>query len=256
MKKKCLSALAALIALPSCGAHAAPALTLQIVQRAPYLIVGPGNKMSGISVAPAVAAFQRAGIEVAWEEVPALRQLQRLQLNQEKVCSVGWYKTPERERFAKFSDPISQDSPWAAFAYRQYTPPRDATVHAIFADRQTRILLKKGFVYGDYLDLAIASMKAQRMDTNGDMHQLFMMIEVGRADISFAPLEEIRHYMDKGTVSTAGIRVIEFKEMPAGYQRRLMCSKRVEDELIRKFNAALRENSRAMLPRRSTSTRK
>lgn len=229
---------------------------MQIVQRAPYLIVGPGNRVSGISVAPTVAAFQRAGIEVAWEEVPALRQLQRLKLNQEKVCSVGWYRTPERERYAKFSAPVSQDSPWAAFAYRGYALPKDASVLGIFADRQTRILLKNGFVYGDYLDQAIASMKAQRMDTNGDMHQLFMMIEMGRADISFAPLEEIRYYLDKGTVSTAGIRVIEFKEMPAGYARRLMCSKLVDDELIRKFNAALSEDDHAMLRKRSTSVKK
>ncbi|WP_228895642.1 substrate-binding periplasmic protein [Pseudoduganella aquatica] len=257
MKKIRLCALALLAvssAPPPC--NAAPALTLQIVQRAPYLMVGPGKQMSGISVAPTVAAFRHAGIDVAWEEVPALRQLQRLRANQEKVCSVGWYKTPERERYAKFSDPVSQDSPWAAFAFRGYTPPPSASVRAIFSDPGTKILLKQGFVYGDYLDQAISTMTAQRMDTNGDMHQLFKMIAAGRADISFAPLEEIRYHLDQGSISRASIRIIEFPEMPAGYPRRLMCSKRVDDDLLRRFNAALGENERAMLRKRSTSKKK
>jgi uncharacterized protein (TIGR02285 family) len=249
-----LAALAVLSALPP--SNAAPALILQVVQRAPYLMVGPGKQMSGISVAPTAAAFRRAGIDVAWEEVPALRQLQRLQANQENLCSVGWYKTPERERYAKFSDPVSQDSPWAAFASRSYTPPPNATVRAIFSDPNTKILLKQGFVYGDYLDQAIAAMTAQRMDTNGDMHQLFKMIAAGRADISFAPLEEIRYHLEHGSISGGSIRIIEFPEMPAGYPRRLMCSKRVDDGLLRKFNAALRENDRAMLRKPSTSIKK
>jgi hypothetical protein len=44
--------------------------------------------------------------------------------------------------------------------------------------------------------------------------------------------------------------------MPAGYPRRLMCSKRVDDGLLRKFNAALQENDRAMLRKPSTSIKK
>jgi hypothetical protein len=49
--------------------HAASAiepLELQIVQRPPYLEVHPDGTVGGITVAPTVAAFRKAGIQVFW----------------------------------------------------------------------------------------------------------------------------------------------------------------------------------------------
>src|SRR5471032_1804070 len=95
-RRPLFSALLSLALLPA-AASAAAALKLQIVQRPPYLIVEANGDVSGIAVQPTVAAFKKAGIAVEWQAVPALRQLQRLKDNREKVCSVGWYKTRERE---------------------------------------------------------------------------------------------------------------------------------------------------------------
>src|SRR5471032_361749 len=120
--------------------RAAPPLELQIVQLPPFLMVQPDGSMDGISVRPTRAAFKAAGIEVEWREVPALRQLQRLRSNQERVCSVGWYKTKEREQFAKFSDYVSRDAPWVGFANDSFHPPANATLHSIFSDSQVTIL--------------------------------------------------------------------------------------------------------------------
>src|SRR5471030_911016 len=232
------SALLALTLLPA-AARAAPALKLQIVQRPPYLMVAANGDVSGISVQPTVAAFKKAGIAVEWEAVPALRQLQRLKDNREKVCSVGWYKTREREQFAKFTHAVSQDSPWAGLANIAFKPPPNLTVKAMLADSRITVLLKNGYVYGDYLDIQIAGMKAQHMETTGDMQQVFKMIARGRAQITFAPVDEIRYYLDAGAISRADTKVIEFPEMPAGYKRYLMCSKQVDDQTIAQFNAAL-----------------
>ena len=218
---------------------AAPVLRLQIVQRPPYLMISPNGDVSGISVGPTVAAFKKAGIPIKWEEVPALRQLERLARNRERVCSVGWYKTAERERFAKFTDPVSQDSPWVGFANSSFTPPQNATVAAVLADPRMTVLLKNGYVYGAYLDQQIAAMKAQREETTGDMPQVFRMIAAGRAQLTFAPLEEIQYYLNAHLISATNTKIIAFKEIPAGYQRYLMCSKQVEDAVITQFNAAL-----------------
>lgn len=232
------SALLAMSLLPA-AASAAAALKLQIVQRPPYLMVAANGDVSGIAVQPTVAAFKKAGIAVEWQAVPALRQLQRLKDNREKVCSVGWYKTREREQFAKFTHAVSQDSPWAGLANIAFKPPPNLTVKAMLADSQITVLLKNGYVYGDYLDIQIAGMKAQHMETTGDMLQVFKMIARGRAQITFAPVDEIRYYLDAGAISRADTKVIEFPEMPAGYKRYLMCSKQVDDQTIAQFNAAL-----------------
>lgn len=227
-----------LIAAGIAGATAAP-LELQIVQRPPYLMVRPDHSMDGIAVRPTAAAFKKAGIDVVWREVPALRQLQRLQANQERVCSVGWYKTAARQRYAKFTQPVSQDSPWAGFASSDFTPVANATVRGLLATPKLSVLIKTGFVYGDFLDRELASMKAQRMDTMADMTQLLLMIEAGRAQLTFAPIEEIQYYLSHYSSGADATSIITFAEMPAGYHRHLMCSKRVEDELIARFNAAL-----------------
>ena len=238
MKQHIRSAVIFLSCCPALAMAETP-LKLQVVQRPPYLIVEPGGAFSGLSVEPARAAFNKAGIAVTWEQVPALRQLQRLKDNKERVCSVGWYKTAEREQFAKFTASVSQDSRWAALANKLFHPPKDGSVHAIVTDPDASILLKNGYVYGTYLDKAFAAMQARRVETNSDMQQVFQMIARGRAQITFAPLEEIKYYLNQKLVGVSDVRIIEFPEMPEGYKRYLMCSKLVEDEVIRKFNAAL-----------------
>jgi hypothetical protein len=227
-----------LLACLSAAAAAEPPLELQIVHRPPYLIVGPDG-IDGIAVRPALAAFRKAGIEVTWKEVPALRQLQRLKSNQERVCSVGWYKTAERERFAKFTRAVSQDSPWGAFANLPARPTGAMTVRALLADSRLTVLMKAGFVYGDYLDREIAGMRAQRKESHSDMPQVLKMIEVGRAQLTFAPVEEIQYYLRNSALHTGASQLITFSDMPAGYKRHLMCSMRVDDKLIARFNAAL-----------------
>jgi polar amino acid transport system substrate-binding protein len=238
MKTPIRSAIMVLLLMPAFATAASP-LKLQIVKRAPYLMIAPNGDVSGISVAPTIAAFKKAGIPITWEEVPALRQLQRLQNNSERVCSVGWYKTEERAQFAKFSKAVSQDAPWAAFANVKFNPPRNVTVNAILADSKITVLLKNGYVYGDYLDKQFAAMKAQREETSGDMPQLFKMSAVGRAQIAFAPLDEIQYYLSTKWVNASDLNIITFNEMPEGYKRYLMCSKQVEDNVIARFNEAL-----------------
>lgn len=227
-----------LLLLPH-AANAIEPLELQIVQRPPYLEVYPDGTVGGITVAPTVAAFRKAGIQVYWKEVPAVRQVLRLKTNEERICSVGWYKTEERQQFAKFSQPITQDSPWAGFTGPQVQLPRDLTVRAVLADPAVTVLLKTGFVYGDYLDREITLMRAQRKETHADMPQVLRMIEVGRAQITFAPIEEILHYLGHYSNSDSESKIVMFRDMPPGYARHLMCSKRVEDELIARFNTAL-----------------
>ncbi|WP_332851455.1 substrate-binding periplasmic protein [Duganella sp. S19_KUP01_CR8] len=233
-----LPRLSLLACLPAMAA-ASPPLELQIVHFPPYMVVLPGGAMDGIAVRPALAAFKKAGIEVTLREVPALRQLQRLKSNQERVCSVGWYKNRERQQFAKYSDALSQDTPWAAFANLPATPVGDLSAHAILANEQLTVLLKAGFIYGDYLDRAMLGMRARVQHTHADMPQVLRMIEVGRAQLTFAPIEVIQHHLKNYSTGNGETQIITFAEMPAGYKRYLMCSKQVEDGLIARFNAAL-----------------
>ncbi|WP_332852479.1 substrate-binding periplasmic protein [Duganella sp. S19_KUP01_CR8] len=228
-----------LLEAAAAGAYAAgPALELHIVHRPPYLVVGPNLQVSGSTVEPVLRAVEKAHLDVVWREMPALRQLALLRKNSGKFCSVGWYKTPEREKFAKYSNPVSQDGPWVAVVSSRF-PRTAATVDGILSDAKMTVLVKEGFVYGSYLDDKFSTMKAARMTTAGETPQLFNMIAAGRADVIFAPKEEAEYYLAHGVMHAEQMRFITFKEMPQGYYRYLMCSLQVDDSDIARFNAAL-----------------
>ena len=75
--------------------------------RPPFMIKHADGTITGISATPAVAAFDRAKIAYKLEEASPARQIKDLKDNEKQVCSIGWYKTAEREHFAKFTLPIS-----------------------------------------------------------------------------------------------------------------------------------------------------
>jgi len=216
-----------------------PALKLQIVELPPYMIVNSPTNVAGLVVDPTVAALKKAGIPFEWQVIPAARQLLRLKNNTERVCSVGWYKTSERELFAKFSHPVLKDSPFVGFANKNFNVKDGVTIGEILSDSKTTVLIKMGFVNGDYLDNKFKTMKARSELSTGDMPLIFKMVEAGRAQITFAPLQEIQYYQDIGVVEKERFNIITFSEMPSGFNRYLMCSQMVEDDLINRFNAAL-----------------
>lgn len=222
----------------SAACAAAPVLEMHVVHRPPFLVVGPHQQFSGSLVEPTLMALDKAQIAVKWREVPALRQLVMLRENSEKFCSVGWYKTPEREKIAKFSNPVYQDGPWVAVVTSRF-PATAATVSEVLSDTKLKVLVKDGFVYGRYLDEKFSAMRATRMVSVGDMPQLFRMMEAGRADILFVPREEAEYYLVQGRLRAGALRILTFPEMPHGYFRYLMCSRQVDDSVLARFNAAL-----------------
>jgi polar amino acid transport system substrate-binding protein len=238
MQKPIYATIFSLLLLPTL-ARAEPPLKLQIVELPPYMIVNSPTSIGGLVVDPTFAALKKAGIDFEWEVIPAVRQLLRIKNNQERICSVGWYKTPTRELFAKFSRPIVADSGYAAFANNNYKPREGIPIDEVLNDSKITVLIKNGFVYGEYLDAKFIDMKARSEAVYVDMPLIFKMIEAGRGQITFAPLAEIRYYQELGVVDKDRFHVIAFKEIPTGFNRYLMCSLKVEDELINKFNAAL-----------------
>jgi polar amino acid transport system substrate-binding protein len=228
-----------LLLVPTSGRAESP-LLLQIVELPPYMIIESPTSVSGLVIAPVLAALKKGGIAFQWQIVPAVRQLVRIKNNQERVCSLGWYKTPNREKFAKYSRPIVKDSGYAGFANNQYRPGDGVALDVVLNDPAIKVLIKIGFVHSEYLDARLANMKAHREFTYADMPLIFKMVAAGRAQITFAPLAEIRYYESLGVVGKDDFHVMMFKEMPSsGVYRYMMCSLKVEDELINKFNEAL-----------------
>ena len=232
--------LTAALLLLTCSAVAGETpIPLQYTERPPYITRAPDGTVSGISALSAMRAFEQANIPYTLQFMSAKHQIVNLQANEAALCSIAWYKTPEREAFAKFTKPISQDSPTIALANVKFQAPPNATIENLLANPDTRILLKQSVVYGRYVETKLSSAKAQLMRSYDEYETIVKAIRNGRADLTFATEEEADYYTKHLGYPIAAFNVIRFSDVPPGEYRHILCSKKVPDAIINRLNAAL-----------------
>ena len=186
--------------------------------------------------------FERAQLPFEFREVPLKRIVRNIQANEQKVCSPGWYKLPEREAFARFSLPIHQDRPHVVLA----SPTMYAAVQAhgslksLLADTKLRLSIVSGVSYGPELDAQIAASPQTVLQVSVTPLQLARMVLAGRADYMFLDEDDLHYFQQQGDLANDSSG-ISLNDMPAGLQRYIMCSKRVDEADIKRINQAIRE---------------
>jgi len=234
--------IAALVASTSAAMALAEAPVLvQYNERPPFIKKDADGTISGITATPALNAFIKAGVPYELREASPARQLAVLKSNRTPACSIGWYKTAEREKFVKYSREISRDTPMIGLAGPNVPIAAGATLESVLGNSALTVLLKESIVYGPYLETRLASMQAKKATTGAEFVQLVKMIINGRADLTFLPVEEARHYAKAAGFSPHQFRIIEFPGMPAGERRYIMCSQQVSDAVMEKINAAIHQ---------------
>ncbi len=213
-------------------------LTLLFNERPPYLVLNRDGSASGLTGTPAANAFKAAGIPVLWTALSTKRQMQILTENMGQSCAIGWFQTKEREQFAKFTKAIYRDHPFVALAASNVKIAEGQSLEQVLADKNTRVLVKEGFSYGD-IDPVLARAKASILVNSGEVVELMQMIKARRADIMFAAQEEANYLLQNAGFKPTDFRMIKFSDMPSGKTRHIMCSKKVPDETTNKLNAAI-----------------
>ena len=218
--------------------HAQDPIDLHFYVRPPYMVKAGEAQVSGLTADPAQAAFDKAGVPFRWQQTPAQRQLVMIERGSGFDCGVGWYKTPEREKFGKFTAPLYRDKPTVGIARADFHP-HSKTLAGIVADSATRVVMKVGLTYGPGVVGTMALAKAQVLKVTTEQANLARMVESGRADFMFSTQEEadiLRADVDRGG---EGLKVLTFPDIHAGSPRHILCSKKVSDETIDRLNAAL-----------------
>jgi polar amino acid transport system substrate-binding protein len=113
-----LSAIILLTVFVPFFAHA-EVLTVSYLDRPPYYYTDKDGNPSGFLVELAREVFRDAGIEVAWKELPPNRVMYERRKKRASHCSIGWFRTQEREAYAKFSIPVYQDKPLVIMTTRE-----------------------------------------------------------------------------------------------------------------------------------------
>jgi hypothetical protein len=207
-------------------------------ERPPFTETLPDGSVGGSVGKPVFAAVQQAGIAADWVVTPAARQLETIRQNDSRSCAIGWFKTPERQSFARYTKPVSQDSPTIALANAGFHPPPDITLDALLADPSLDVVVKESLIYGGFLDGKLAAMKAHRQITAREFGDLVRMIHDGHG-LTFLPLEEANYYEQQAGLPADGFTIITFRDMPPGEKRYIMCSMQVEPGIIERLNAQI-----------------
>jgi polar amino acid transport system substrate-binding protein len=214
-------------------------LTVYFLERPPFMMRTNDGGVSGSLATAATQIFAKAEVAYQVREASPERQLRELKTNTRRVCSLGWFTTAERRKFAKFSKPLAQDATVVGVAHPDFRPEPGATAAVVLAKPEVRVLVKDNTVQGPYLQAQFGSMRAKVVRTAAEFPQMLVMLRSGRADILFMPQDEAEYYAKHAGYGEGDFNIIHFPDMPPGEYRHLMCSMKVEDATLAKLNAAL-----------------
>jgi len=222
-------------------------------ERHPYYI-SHGKSVGGIIGDRINFVFEQAGIPLAWQKTPATRQLDIIKENERREGAAGWFRTAERERFAKFSWPIYQDRPAIALTRADQELLRSsANLSATISDHRLRLLRKKSYSYGLHIDGLLDRLKPTQVMTETDNLGMLRMIHTRRADYFFIAEEEAADLLARTDLPASAFKKIAFRDMPAGNRRYILFSRRVEATTIERLDRVIRHYGVEALDQERTS---
>jgi uncharacterized protein (TIGR02285 family) len=224
-------------------------ITIYYVDRVPYHYMDDNGKVVGIVATPAIKAFQKAGVPYVLKELPAKRILVYLKENRPNICGIGWYKNPEREKFAKYSLPVSQNKSRIAVTRKSNTLiPSGKTLETVFKMPKITLLIKDGYSYGNYIDEKIRLFKPNIYKTTQENDQMLEMIFRGSNNYFFLSEEEADALIEQSKYQKEDFKYIRFSDIPVGLKRYILFSKQVDDQIINRINKAISQDVHLQAP--------
>jgi len=221
--------------------NAQSTIELYYYERVPYAVADNQGEVSGLCATPAAKAFKKAGIPFQWKKMPFKRQVATIKYNKKMACGIGWFKNPEREEFARFTDAIYQDKPAITISRKgNKSLEKNSRLNTLLKDRNVKLLVKDGFSYGAYIDGLIEKYNPAVVVATGTNIQMLQMILAGRADYFFTSVEEAEHMIKSAGYGVSQFQLHHYSDMPAGNRRYITCSEQVTPETIDLLNRALK----------------
>ncbi len=216
-----------------------PEITMLYHERPPYYVTGPLG-IYGLCVDPVKKAFSAAEISVKWVKMPAARQMDMLKFNVPNTCAVGWFKTPDREKFALYSRAIYQDTSMVVLA-RADNPHlvSGLPLARTLENRELTFLRKDGYSYGPYIDVMLEAHVPRQVMTTAENIGMLKNIHEGLADYFFISEEEARELIHTSGLLTETFQLIRFPDVPAGNRRYLLFSRSTDKNLVDRVDAAI-----------------
>lgn len=222
-------------------------LVMVFRDKPPYSYVDHGVQR-GFLLERTQRILDQAGVRARFLDMPPKRIFLEIQNNAQAVCSFGWYKIPEREKYARFSQPIHQDKPHVVLA-----GPRSAdevkkhrSLKSLLDQSGLALAVVDGVSYGPEIDALIARFPGKIDRSLVSPIQVAKKVALKRADFMFIDQEDYDYLMSTNPEFKAeGLVRIDYPDLPPGLKRYILCSQQVSDETMGRIDAAIGKLARA-----------
>jgi len=229
-----------LLAGSASAAAGQDALLVTYIEKPPFYSTDARGKPQGFLFERARAALAEAGIAARFASRPPSRALHELREGGEPACSIGWFRTEERERYVRYSLPIYRDRPLLAVT----TSPRagelgaHANLAAMLAVPGIRVGTVAGYSYGDAVDRLLQPL-GERNDPAPSPAANLAKLLAGRFDLALFNSEDLDHLVAQSPDIAGRIARLPLADVAEGRTRHLICSLKVPAEQAERIDRAI-----------------
>ena len=232
----------------SVTAHSAQ-LNVAYIEYPPYYSTTSGGDLDGIIIDIVRKVFKRSGVHCTYVSLPSKRIISDIEKGA-PVASLGWFKTAEREMFAKFSLPIYINKPAGVVMLRDEANRFSA--YNSFKDLMNSGLFKIGRIAGhsegEYIDGILFDKKGQTVWVAATEVHLVKMLKTKRFDFILLPPEEIEVLAKSAGYSMNDFALQPMNDIRSGNARYIMYAKSIDDGLIKQIDNAIIEEVGDLIP--------
>jgi len=227
---------------PSAGAEAkAEAIAVSWHNKPPYHYLDNGVER-GFLLARGKQLFAAAGLPAQFTAEPTKRIWASFQNGRKNYCSLGRYRSREREAIAQFSRVLMTDPPQvllvSAGALERVRAHKNLA--SLLADPQFDLGLADGSSYGPQLDAMIKNSANQVVRRTVESNQLIRMVAAGRMSYSIADRYGWE-YLREREPALASVTMLDLPGMPPGMARYVVCSKDVPAASMARLDRAIEQ---------------
>ncbi len=213
-------------------------IILSFIDRAPYYYL-QNNIPKGFLLEWQIEVLKTAKVPYKVRQSTAKGILNRIRINASPICSVGWFKNDEREKFGNFTDAIYQNKPLVALIRSSDKRFKNISdISNLFANQNLTLGKNSTFSYGDIIDNFISEIRPPVIEVSAPQKTLIHMLKKGRFDYMLMAPEEVNT-----SILKEGFKKNDFKTrdlgLPQGNKRYLFCSKKVPNNYIERINTAI-----------------
>lgn len=233
-----------LLGIPFCVpslSHAEEPLRMVFRSKPPYSYIEDGVQ-KGFLLEKTEQILKAGGVKARFSELPLRRIFQDIQLNQERICSFGWYKNPEREAYARFSLAMHQDRPHLVLTHQKSAEKikRLKTLKDLMGAADLTLTMVDSVSYGPEIDAMIAAFPGSIDKAPLSPQKVAEKLAAERADFMFMDRDDYEFF--KATTPTFphdALIVVSVPDAPAGLQRYILCSKKVSPDTMNQINTGI-----------------